>query len=613
MSDSNDQRIVQLHSGALSGKDMVAVSLSGTEVLSELFSFTVELSAAEDNIDADSILGEETSLLLKPVSKTGEERYINGYVTEFTSLGMDTGGDARYHAVISPKLWFSGRAQRIRTHCFEAMKVKDIYDELLAETGIDYKILANESGSAINFFQIQHNESDLDFILRLLAEAGISFFFKHSASGHQMVLVNSAAMYTKKTGKLRFTAGATPFADEETIMGWRRQYQCFAPKAIQYDYDNKKQETLEVEQSSKTKNRSMQKMEVSAFGQGFPQLETADSGLPLLPRNQADAQAKSALRRQQGDYVHINAASDCVSLSAGTIMALKETPAGGGNNFIITSITHSVTTGTDTGTSYRNEIVCIPDQTEIAPPLLTRHAVYGSLPAKVIESEYGEASPVRDYGAVKVAFPWEPDTTSPWLQVSQFFGSGGGESGSWFLPQIDDDVLVSFLGGDTRRPVVVGVMHNGKAKGPLFTNGDAEFTRSGIKTPIGHELSFTDKAGVNEPEEVYLESAGNFDRIIEKNETADIKIDQEITVGEKITIEAGTSIELKVGDNTILVDQQGIHIKGMNFDAKADMEAKIEGLNFTAKGSVNTKVEGTISEFSGSGTNTVKGGMVMIN
>jgi type VI secretion system secreted protein VgrG len=85
------------------------------------------------------------------------------------------------------------------------MTLQEIYKALLDETGVKCKVLANDNTPALNYFQIQYNESDLDFILRFLAEAGISFFFEHSASEHKMVLVNSASMYTKKPEKLRFS------------------------------------------------------------------------------------------------------------------------------------------------------------------------------------------------------------------------------------------------------------------------------------------------------------------------------------------------------------------------------------------------------------------------
>ena len=635
--NSNEQRLIQLHSGALSGKNMVAVSLSGSEAISELFSFVVELSSDDAGVDAATVLGEETTLLVKALLSTGQDRYIHGHIAEFISLGMDAGGDARYRAVIVPRLWFLGLAPQVKTHCHEGKKLQDIYKALLAEAKIDYKVLASDASPALNYFQLQYNESDLDFILRFLAEAGVSFYFEHSASAHKMVLVNSATMYATKRGKLRFSASGVSYASSETVLGWRQQYQCFTPSAAHLDYDNKKQEKVSGEEKVTTKIKQMQSLEAKLYANGFADIDPGKQGMPALAAGHAKAQAKVSLRTGQGQYRRINSASNCVSLFAGNIIELEDTPPGGGKKFIVTRIHHSASSGFDTGTDYSNEFECIPDTAEIAPDAPVSQPVYGNLAATVVESEYDVESANRSYGMVKVAFPWDPKTKSPWLQVAQIFGSGGRESGAWFLPQKNDDVLVSFLGGDTRRPVIIGVMHNGKDKGPKFTNGDGDFTRIGIKTPVGHELSFCDSGGKKVKKEVYLESAGNFDRYVKENETVkidkdnevdikgdqklkigkgqdvDIKADQKVKVGKKITIEAGTSIELKVGSNKITIDNTGVTIEGMNVSAKAKLEAKIEGLNVTASAKVNAKVDGTMSELSGKAMTTVKGAMVMIN
>ena len=362
-----------------------------------------------------------------------------------------------------------------------------------------------------------------------------------------------------------------------------------------------------------TRVKQLKNLEASFYGQGFTNIDPTVGGLPSIEQGQAKDQAKSALRSQHGQHVRISAESDCASLRAGSKFSLKKAPPGGGDNFIITRISHTAAAGVDTGSYYKNTFECIPGDIEIAPEVSQGRRIDGNLAAKVVQSEYSEASPDRTYGMVKVAFPWDPEVHTPWLQVAQIFGSGGGDSGAWFLPQLGDDVLVSFLGGDSRRPVIVGIMHSGKDKGPEFTNGDGDFTRVGIRTPAGHELSFCDSGGAKEAEEVYLESAGNFDRTVIKNETADIGVNQEITVGEKIIIDAGTSIELKVGSNSITIDSNGIKIDGMNVTAKAKLEVKIDGLNVTAKAKVNAKIEGAMSELSGQAMTTVKGGVVMIN
>ena len=59
---------------------------------------------------------------------------------------------------------------------------------------------------------------------------------------------------------------------------------------------------------------------------------------------------------------------------------------------------------------------------------------------------------------MKVTLPWSADTGSDrydtWARVATLMG--GNNRGSWFVPDVDDEVLVSFEGGDVRRPFVLG-------------------------------------------------------------------------------------------------------------------------------------------------------------
>ena len=67
-------------------------------------------------------------------------------------------------------------------------------------------------------------------------------------------------------------------------------------------------------------------------------------------------------------------------------------------------------------------------------------------------------------GRVKVTLPWSPDAGGAgyeaWARLATLMA--GNNRGSWFIPDVDDEVLVSFEGGDPRRPVVLGSLWNGK-------------------------------------------------------------------------------------------------------------------------------------------------------
>ena len=94
---------------------------------------------------------------------------------------------------------------------------------------------------------------------------------------------------------------------------------------------------------------------------------------------------------------------------------------------------------------------------------------------------------------------------------------------------------------------------------------------------------------------------GNQDTTLKMgNQTTAVKlgnISSEASLG-KIAYEAMQSIELKVGQNSITIDQTGVTIKGMMVSVEAQLQAEVKGVMTTVQGD---------------GMLTVKGGITMIN
>ncbi|MED5440305.1 MAG: phage baseplate assembly protein V, partial [Pseudomonadota bacterium] len=238
---------------------------------------------------------------------------------------------------------------------------------------------------------------------------------------------------------------------------------------------------------------------------------------------------------------------------------------------------------------------------------------------------------------VKVTFPWNSAQNSCWVRVvQQFAGKGWGAN---FVPRVDQEVVISYINGDPDRPLVTGAVYNGTNAGPNYTS-----TQSGWKTMVKdsefNELRFDDKKG---SEEIYMEAGKDHNWIIHNDQTGTVENDQTVTVknDQKLTVEQNrtatvskgndtltvskgnqttkvdsgnhslkvskgtstidamgaikitskTSIELKVGANSIKIDQSGVQIKGTMLKAKAS----------------------AIGEVSAGGILTVKGALTKIN
>lgn len=105
---------------------------------------------------------------------------------------------------------------------------------------------------------------------------------------------------------------------------------------------------------------------------------------------------------------------------------------------------------------------------ETQNPALPAQRMFGVAPARVVAVDDPEA-----LGRIRVTFPWlaanrEADV---WARVS--LPIGGGSTGFWALPEINDEVLVAFESGDISRPIVIGSVWNGSERPPEGRRSDS--------------------------------------------------------------------------------------------------------------------------------------------
>jgi uncharacterized protein involved in type VI secretion and phage assembly len=117
---------------------------------------------------------------------------------------------------------------------------------------------------------------------------------------------------------------------------------------------------------------------------------------------------------------------------------------------------------------------------------------YGVYPAVVSDVKDPES-----IGRVKVKLPWSPDTAGDvyevWARVATLMG--GNKRGSWFIPDVDDEVLLVFEGGDVRRPYVVGGLWNGSDAPPQSMDGGGRNFKKVLKSRNGVTLTLDDTDG----------------------------------------------------------------------------------------------------------------------
>jgi uncharacterized protein involved in type VI secretion and phage assembly len=182
-------------------------------------------------------------------------------------------------------------------------------------------------------------------------------------------------------------------------------------------------------------------------------------------------------------------------------------------------------------------------------------------------------------GRVKVVYPWLSDSEeSHWARVATLMA--GKDRGSFYLPEVDDEVLLAFEHGDVRFPYVLGALWNGKDT-PHYDNADGKNDKRVITSRAGHEFVFDDN---DQKGQVVIHT--------KKNHT--ITLDDSAG-GEKI------SIVDKTGSNSVEIDsvQNSIAVKSA-------MKLTIESQVIEIKAGATMKLEA-------GATMTIKGAVVMIN
>lgn len=169
---------------------------------------------------------------------------------------------------------------------------------------------------------------------------------------------------------------------------------------------------------------------------------------------------------------------------------------------------------------------------------------YGVAPALVIDIQDPEQQ-----GRVKVTLPWSPDASGQryeaWARIATLFA--GNDRGSWFIPDVDDEVLVAFEHGDPRRPYVLGGLWNGRDAPPQSM--DSGNNKKVIRSRNGVKLTLSDQDGqesfeVETPggQKVTLKD-GPGSVIVEDSNGNSVKLEAAgvtVTASAKVTVNAST-------------------------------------------------------------------------
>ena len=606
---TQDQRLISI-STPLAKDKLLLTAFEGTEYVSDLFEFQIEVLSNDHSVKPEQLIGKQVTVTIQNEQK----RTFNGYINRFIYGEIKADNLRVYRMTMVPWLWFLSKTNNHRI--FQDMSTKDIVSKVFKDLGFnDFQFKATGNSNTREYC-VQHNESDLNFVSRLLEEEGIAYYFEQKGDKHIMHIVDASNAYQEcAETNLTYSKGNQP---NTQLTRWEHVYEFRKGKWSLDDYDYKK--------PAKDQFQSTPSTSKFANVKNYEHYEYTHyhdfTGIKDLTRKRIEA--------EETPMNVIQAASDCSSFYAGGKFKLsKHAVKDELGSYVITAIRHraydnSYLAGNESQSEYGNDFTCIPDKVQYRPPLVHSKPVMQGPQSAVVVGSSGEEIYVDKDGRIKVQFHWDRngkknENSSCYIRVMQpWAGSGWGTS---FIPRIGMEVVVNFFDGDPDRPIITGAVYNGENKPPFSSK-----TQSGIKTNTSkggggwNELRFDD---MKDSEEIFMQAEKDYKRLVKNDEEAEIKANQKQTItknrtitvtegNEAITIESGKrSLNVK---KTSSVDADKIVITG-----KSSIELKVGGSSIKIDSSSikikSTKVEinGTMVDVKGSGIVGIKGGLTKIN
>lgn len=517
------------------------------EAVSAPFELSVDCVSTSAHFELKQLIGEQMSLRL--LQADGTHRPWHGYVVQASQLGAD-GGLARYRLVMQS--WLSMLALRHDSFIFQDKDARQIIEEVFKDyPQANFRFEISEPLRPRSLCT-QYQESDLDFVHRLMADEGLSYHFEHldgeaaeaadkkSHARHVLVVTDRAAQ-RPHLGDARFAGqhvSANLRGQKDSVIAFaaHRELQANAVALGAWDYK---------------KLSGTAASDESALDQGeVPRLEMYDGtgAYRYADAEHARRAAELMLASLELGYKRFEGQGSTRHFEAGRSFALVDHPLYGANTsafnyagavfashqrpdneFTLLAVEHHATnnlgaqaakllglTDLESGT-YRNHFQAVPAAAPIVPRRVRKPTAPGPQPAEVVGVEGEPLTTERDH-RVKVQFAWQRgenplhggmphdsfddargnapgnERSGTWVRVGLPWA--GANWGAVMVPRIGHEVLVDFIEGDIDRPVVVAQLHNGVDTPPFSAGVDSGVNHPGVVS--GMHTHTLDRAGFNQ-------------------------------------------------------------------------------------------------------------------
>ncbi len=601
---ADDQRLratffLSGHEGALT-----VHAVRGREEVSRPYRFEVDFSGQD--VDVDTAPGARAYLHLE--SLRGGERSVGGVVEELAlvaSVGRGEDHHTRYRAVLAPEPYLV-LSHRQGFRIFQEKTTQQIIQQLCKDAGLDDELFdwKGVKGSYVKRdYCVQYDESEWDFLCRLLEDEGIFFSFSHAADGSRMRFGDdSGGVDLLEPQELEFTFypdhdGMTP-----RVWDFRVDTRLRPAKATVNDYDMLRPSTSLL---SSAEAQEAVTREWYEYPGGF--------------RANAEGKRRAQVRLDElrTPRTTVRGHTNALFAEPGRRFSLVEHPTSNGEYFL-TSVGFHLRLEEEPNKGqplvdagpwfYQVDFEAIPSEQAFRPARRTpRPRVWGVQTARVT-GPAGEEIHCDAHGRVKLQFPWDregqlDERTSCWVRVVQAHTTG-----SIMIPRIGWEVLVEFEDGDPDRPICLGKVWNSFFPPPMELPGcKARTGHSTISSPGGsgvNEVIFDDSAGeesvtIHGQYDINVKAANNKLFNVGHNVSHEVNGNRSASVGsnEQVAIESNQNLNVGGNSEVTVGAMRDVKVTGSATEEIAgDFSLSVGGMEMIMVGSPAAAVLDTIKE-----------------
>ncbi|MFZ4479351.1 MAG: type VI secretion system Vgr family protein [Rhodoferax sp.] len=547
--------------------------MAGTEALSSLFEFDLVLHSKQSGLSVKAMLGKDVTLKIETEGGRGV-RHFNGICTRFGAGGRE-GEHLLYSARLRPWLWLASR----RSDCkiFQFKKVPDIVSEVLGKYGFAMSLKLKKSYREWDYC-VQYQETDLNFVMRLMEHEGIYFYFEHEDGKHTLVLADDMSCHAPLPGKPRIKylgLDAAAVADEEHFNSWQVFEEVDSGEYISddYDFENPRGDL-------KTKRKH-------AFGHMHDAWERYQWPGGYLKLGDGENYSGVHLETLQSEHERTQGQTTVRTMAPGYLFNLERCPRAdqnreylsvSANYFFRDNARISAGGGGGGDADLRIQVVSQPTSIPYRPQPLTPRPLTSGPQTAVVVGPAGEEIYTDKYGRVKVQFFWDrygqkDEHSSCWVRVSHPWA--GDKWGFIHIPRIGQEVIVDFIGGDPDCPMITGCVYNADQMPPYGLPDNK--TASGIKSRSSkggsatdfNEIRMEDNKG---KEQLYVHAQRNLDTVVEANESRIVGLDRNARIGQhdsrfvvkndKQVIGVDQALQVQSNQDVAIGGNQNVSVKG---------------------------------------------------